>query len=84
MQYIGADDADWFHFAGGTWAEKSLRTFEHFTGRGRESLSKIVDWGCGCARVSRHYFDLCNSQVVGLDIDSKVIDWCSENLQDGQ
>ena len=84
MQYIGADDASWFHFAGGTWAEKSLRTFEHFTGKDRTSIKTIVDWGCGCARVSRHYFDLCNAQIVGLDIDNKVIEWCKENLPNGE
>ena len=75
---------NWFHFAGGTWAEKSLRTFEYFTNRPRSDIKKIVDWGCGCARVSRHYFDLCNAQIIGLDIDEKMINWCKSELPDGQ
>ena len=84
MLYIGASDPNWFHFAGGTLAEKSLRTFEYFTNRPRSDIKKIVDWGCGCARVSRHYFDLCNAQIIGLDIDEKMINWCKSELPDGQ
>lgn len=84
MKYIGADDSDWFHFAGGSWAEKSLRLWETLTNRDRSSLEQIIDWGCGCARVSRHYFDLCDAKVIGLDVDEKVINWCQNNLPNGE
>jgi SAM-dependent methyltransferase len=43
--------------------------------------SKVLDFGCGCGRVLRHYRQLCHSgQFWGSDIDPEAIAWCSENL----
>ncbi len=78
MQYIGADDSDWFNFSGGTWAEKSLRTYEYFTKKNRSTISTILDWGCGVGRISQHYPYLCKSKIVGLDIDYESIKHCKK------
>lgn len=84
MKYIGADDKDWFHFAGGSWAEKSLILWEQLTNKNRDSLGSILDFGCGVARVSKHYLDICNAQITGIDIDKNCIDWCRINLPQAQ
>ena len=34
--------------------------------------------------MSRHYFDLCDAKIIGLDIDDQTIEWCEENLADGE
>jgi 2-polyprenyl-3-methyl-5-hydroxy-6-metoxy-1,4-benzoquinol methylase len=41
--------------------------------------SKILDWGCGCGRLSRF---LCKEykELWGSDIDHTAIDWCTKNL----
>ena len=45
-----------------------------------EELEALLDWGCGCGRVLRHWADLPHTRVVGCDINPKMVDWCSANL----
>jgi SAM-dependent methyltransferase len=45
-----------------------------------EELEAILDWGCGCGRVLRHWSDLPKTRVFGCDINSKMVGWCAENL----
>ena len=45
-----------------------------------EDLDAILDWGCGCGRVLRHWSGLGRTQVFGCDINPKMVDWCRENL----
>lgn len=46
---------------------------------------RILDWGCGCGRVARHFIeqDSC-PQVTGVDIDDENIAWCAEYLRPGR
>lgn len=41
--------------------------------------SRILDWGCGCGRLSRF---LCKEykELWGSDIDHTALDWCRNNL----
>jgi ubiquinone/menaquinone biosynthesis C-methylase UbiE len=43
----------------------------------------ILDWGCGPARVVRHWKELmgANCSVFGTDYNEKTIDWCKNNIQ---
>ena len=45
---------------------------------------KILDWGCGPARVVRHLPDLLDekSDVFGTDYNSESIRWCKNNITD--
>jgi SAM-dependent methyltransferase len=71
-------------------AEFFLRSGEHNTelvrsllgeqGTAVEELSGLLDWGCGCGRVLRHWASLDAVHVHGCDIDSRMVAWCSENL----
>jgi SAM-dependent methyltransferase len=45
-----------------------------------EELDALLDWGCGCGRVLRHWAGLPETRVAGCDIDPRMIDWCRENL----
>ena len=48
------------------------------------SLSSMLDWGCGCGRISRHFLEneeLRLKRLVGVDIDPVNIQWCKENLK---
>jgi SAM-dependent methyltransferase len=41
-----------------------------------EDFGRILDWGCGCGRVSRHFMNAVpGSCFFGCDIDSEAIDW---------
>jgi SAM-dependent methyltransferase len=46
-----------------------------------EDLDALLDWGCGCGRVLRHWHDLPRTQVFGCDINPKMTAWCAANLR---
>ena len=43
-------------------------------------IEALLDWGCGCGRVLRHWRDLRRTRVLGCDIDPRMVDWCNANL----
>jgi SAM-dependent methyltransferase len=45
-----------------------------------EEIDALLDWGCGCGRVLRHWSDLPYTGVLGCDINPKMVEWCNENL----
>ena len=38
---------------------------------------RVLDWGCGCARVSR-YFDTSKVNLWGADVDEVNLQWCKD------
>ena len=56
--------------------DKALeRTFGHGLGR----FKHVLDWGCGCGRVTR-YLDRDGGSITGADIDGESVHWCRQNL----
>jgi SAM-dependent methyltransferase len=45
-----------------------------------EELDALLDWGCGCGRVLRHWADLSQTGIFGCDINPRMVDWCNEHL----
>ena len=45
-----------------------------------ESLDAILDFGCGCGRVARHWADLRGPRVHGCDYNPRLVRWTAENL----
>jgi SAM-dependent methyltransferase len=45
-----------------------------------EELGALLDWGCGCGRVLRHWSGLPKTEVYGCDITPKMVEWCASNL----
>lgn len=45
-----------------------------------DDLAALLDWGCGCGRVLRHWSGLPRTRVVGCDINPKMVEWCEEHL----
>jgi SAM-dependent methyltransferase len=39
----------------------------------------VLDFGCGCGRVTR-YWESFPGAVAGSDVNARAIDWCRENL----
>ena len=44
------------------------------------SLGRILDFGCGCGRVARHWANLRGPELHGCDYNPRLVQWCSENL----
>ena len=48
------------------------------------SIRRMLDWGCGCGRVTRCFLRVHPEiEVHGCDIDAQAVAWCSENLPAG-
>ena len=51
-------------------------------GLGFEGARRIVDWGCGSARVSRHLAPQLRpgQELIGFDIDGPAVDWSNRHV----
>jgi SAM-dependent methyltransferase len=51
---------------------------------GLHSGQQLLDWGCGCGRVTAHFESWSDGpQVRGCDIDAEATEWCNQNLAHG-
>jgi len=80
---IGTDDASYFlRFALTCFGQYTAAVTRH---REMSTIKSMLDWGCGCGRVTAHYLRIVNGPAVtGCDIDPEDIDWCKDNLVDGR
>jgi SAM-dependent methyltransferase len=58
-----------------------IRDLLRENGTSVEDLDTMLDWGCGCGRVLRHWSSLGRTDVFGCDINPKMIEWCRGNLE---
>ncbi len=72
-------DARIFLESGRTQAEL-IRELLRENGTSVEDLDAILDWGCGCGRVLRHWSGLGRTRVFGCDINPRMVEWCRDNL----
>jgi 2-polyprenyl-3-methyl-5-hydroxy-6-metoxy-1,4-benzoquinol methylase len=40
----------------------------------------VLDWGCGCGRLTRWFAATGKGRYVGIDIDDENVAWCRDNL----
>lgn len=49
------------------------------------NVYRILDWGCGCGRLTYLLSKISKTfKVYGCDIDKEAISWCRDNIQDAQ
>jgi SAM-dependent methyltransferase len=77
-QVAGTADITWFLEAGARAAE-SIRITLSRNGLDLEDFESILDFGCGCGRVVRHWAGL-QAQILGADVNQRAIAWCRRNL----
>jgi SAM-dependent methyltransferase len=46
-------------------------------------LGAILDFGCGCGRVIRHWPAITGAQLYGSDYNPYLVRWCADNLRFG-
>jgi len=49
-------------------------------GRPLHQFRSVLDWGCGCGRVARHFPVRHANRLTGCDIDHDNANWCSNHL----
>jgi SAM-dependent methyltransferase len=75
----GSTDVSWF-LRGGSLAATSISEAMRAQQVGVETLNSILDFGCGCGRVLRHWHSLPDTKVYGTDINPALIEWSRRNL----
>ncbi len=74
----GGADPDWFQSSGRAAAD-AIRAALAADGARLADVGPILDLGCGCGRVLRHWVAL-DVPITGCDIDRRAIAWCERNL----
>jgi len=64
----------------GTRDAQAIREIVRTNGPGVRRLDALLDFGCGCGRVLRHWANLPDTRVHGSDFNPYMIDWCRQAL----
>ncbi len=81
VKVAGTPDVDWF-LEGGRLGFESVRRHVPV-----EELRSVLDFGCGCGRVTRYWHSLeaeDRPAVSGSDLSPDAIAWCREHLGFGR
>lgn len=79
VRVAGTADVDWF-LEGGRLGAESIRKVVGRHGPAVEKLDAILDFGCGCGRVTRRWAGLPHTDVHGTDASGAAVEWCRDNL----
>lgn len=66
--------------ANGALGSRCIREVLSKNGLNIETFQSILDFGCGCGRVLRHWGNLPHGRLYGTDYNASLIDWCREAL----
>ncbi|MEM9273580.1 MAG: class I SAM-dependent methyltransferase [Cyanobacteria bacterium P01_F01_bin.143] len=74
-----------FVIGGYSTYQTMLQIINECTEKKLSDFKKVLDWGCGCGRVSRYFLNNPDAELelYGTDIDSVNIDWCRQNFSTG-
>lgn len=75
----GTTSIAWF-LEGGDRAARTIREALVRRGVAIDDLEAILDFGCGCGRVLRHWQGLHRARVFGTDYSPKLVQWSGQNL----
>jgi SAM-dependent methyltransferase len=72
-----------FRIEGYTTFFKMRKVLRERFGRDFTDFKAILDWGCGCGRMTRYFHWLPAGIVTGIDIDADNVEWCRRNYAFG-
>lgn len=84
MLVAGTADAAWFLATGAASAELVAEAARRHGVPLEEEPTAILDFGCGCGRVTRHWASVPGLEVAGSDYNPRLVRWCAENLPFGR
>ncbi|HVM17815.1 MAG TPA: class I SAM-dependent methyltransferase [Gaiellaceae bacterium] len=76
----GTADAEWFLETGRRSAELVAAAAARHGVRLDAPGTRLLDFGCGCGRVTRHWARLAGADVHGSDYNARLVRWCAEHL----
>lgn len=77
---VGNRRSNEFVYSGEQSVVKVLEAVRRGGGNVKE-MKRILEWGCGCGRITRHWLPMGDQyEVYGCDINHQLIEWCQKNL----
>lgn len=70
-----------FFEKGGRDALVTFRDLINRHGGDFQNAARVLDFGCGCGRLTRHAHHFTNADIHGTDYNGKLIEWCSTHLR---
>jgi ubiquinone/menaquinone biosynthesis C-methylase UbiE len=67
-------------YAAGEFHANYIRKVLQANGREVDTFSSILDFGCGCGRVVRHWGTLSGCRIHGTDVNLELVRWCRRAL----
>jgi len=83
VRVAGTAEPEWFLESGRTTAE-TIRDAALRHGLNLADPQRLLDFGCGSGRVTRHWPAIGPVDVDGSDIDAPAVAWCAEHLTFGR
>lgn len=75
----GTADSRWFVESGQS-AAATIRDALGRHGVQLDVVARMLDFGCGCGRVLRHWQDLAGTEVHATEPNERLARWCERNL----
>jgi SAM-dependent methyltransferase len=75
----GTADPRWFLESGRSSAE-TIREAAGRHGVDLSSTGRMLDFGCGCGRILRHWQHLAGLEIHAAEPDDRLAEWCARNL----
>jgi len=75
----GSTDIQWFLESGAATA-RCIADALQADGSDVNRVGALLDFGCGCGRVTRNWETLTQTVIHGTDYNPRLIDWCRENI----
>ncbi len=82
VRVAGSPDVRWF-LEGGELARRSITDALGRQGVAPGDVDAVLDFGCGCGRVARHWPEVTGAVVTGVDYNPELVAWCQRNLPFG-
>jgi SAM-dependent methyltransferase len=79
VEVAGTPGLEWFLDSGRQQAD-IIRAAAERNGSPLEAVGSLLDFGCGCGRVLRHWAGLDGPQIFGSDYNEGLAGWCAANL----
>jgi SAM-dependent methyltransferase len=79
VEVAGTAGLEWFLDSGRQQAE-IIRSAAERNGAPLESAGSLLDFGCGCGRVLRHWAEVEGPEIHGSDYNERLVGWCAANL----
>jgi SAM-dependent methyltransferase len=78
---IGTINAEWFIKSGDNQLNKLTIPLLQRNNMQIDNFNSILDFGCGCGRLTRWFNPYSKVEVWGTDYNEKLVRWCQKNLQ---